>query len=241
MTHFLSHRNVSLWAVHMKLLLRTPSILTARSMSRSSNISLSDPSSSRSSGSLLLSNPVHVAKSTTRVTRKLEASGSTYSDRPVLSEAAVPRGLCQQQEPFSQLRYNQQNHHLLFLRLAAILVCTTCRTHDPCSFLRPVRASLVLLHHVLRRSILGLPSRCTLAQCRLNPPLLVHRWRRRLDTKHILLPRGNLTLGLWCRLLLDLLGQVPLTIFPLRCHVMWELVTRTPLLRMKLVRLTMRW
>ena len=158
----------------------------------------------------------------------------------MLSEAAVPRGLFQQQEPFSQSRYNQQNHHMLFLRLAAILVCTTCRTHAPCSSLRPVRASLVLLHHVLRRSILSLPSRCTLAQCRLNPPLLVHRWHRRLDTKHILLPLGNLTLALRCRLLLDLLGQVPLTIFPLRCRVMCGLVTPTPLIRIKLVRLTMR-
>ena len=46
----------------MKLLRRSPSILTARSMSRSSNISLSDPSSTRSSGSLLLSNPVHVGE-----------------------------------------------------------------------------------------------------------------------------------------------------------------------------------
>ena len=155
----------------------------------------------------------------------------------------------------------------------------------PCSFPRPARASLILLHHVLRRSILSLPSRCTLAQCRLNPPLLVHRWHRRLDTKHFLLPRGNLTLALRCRLLLDLLGQVPLTIFPLRCRVvgtrdpyptypnqtrsfdhamvigpgfnpcsvgyplffplrcrvMWALVTPTPLLRIKIVRLTMRW
>ena len=159
----------------------------------------------------------------------------------MLSEAAVPRGLYQQQEPFFQSRYNHQHNHMLFLRLAAILVCTTCRTHAPCSFLRPVRASLVLLHHVLRRSILSLPSRCTLAQCRLNPPLLVHRWHRRLDTKHILLPRGNLTLALWCRLLLDLLGQVPLTIFPLRCRVMWGLVTPTPLIQIKLVLLTMRW
>ena len=183
----------------MKFLLRSPSILTARSMSRSPNISLSDASSSRSSGSLLLSNPVHVGEvnklANSSSLSSLEASGSTYSDRPVLSEAAVPRGLYQQQEPFSQSRYNQQNHHMLFLRLAAILVCTTCRTHAPCSFLRPVRASLVLLHHVLRRSILSLPSRCTLAQCRLNPPLLVHRWPRRLGTKHILLSRGNLTLA----------------------------------------------
>ena len=131
--------------------------------------------------------------------------------------------------------------HMLFLRLAAILVCTTCRAHAPCSFLRPVRAILVLLHHVLRRSILSLLSRCTLAQCRLSPPLLVHRWHHRLDTKHILLPRGNLTLPLRCRLLLDLLGQILLTIFPLRCRVMWGLVTPTPLIRIKLVRLTMRW
>ena len=48
----------------------------------------------------------------------------------------------------------------------------------PCSSPRLVRASLALLHHVLRRSILSLPSRCTLAQCRLNPPLLVHPWHR---------------------------------------------------------------
>ena len=148
----------------------------------------------------------------------------------MLSEAAVPRGLCQQQEPFCQSRYNQQNHHMLFLRVAAILVCTTFRTHALCSFLRPVRASLVLLHHVLRRSILRLPSRSTLAQCRLNPPLLVHRWHPRLDTKHIFLPRGNLTLALRCHLLLDLLGQVTLTIFPLRCRVMLGLVTPTPLI-----------
>ena len=46
----------------MKFLLRAPSILTARSMSRSSYISLSDPSSSRSSRSLLLNNPVHVSE-----------------------------------------------------------------------------------------------------------------------------------------------------------------------------------
>ena len=46
----------------MKFLLRSPSILTARSMSRSPNISLFDASSSRSSGSLLLSNPVHVGE-----------------------------------------------------------------------------------------------------------------------------------------------------------------------------------
>ena len=119
------------------------------------------------------------------------------------------------------------------------MVCT-CRTHAPCSSPRVVRASLALLHHVLRRSILSLPSRYTLAQCRLNPPLLVHPWHRRLDTKHIPLPRGNLTLALRCRLLQDLLGQVPLIIFPLRCRVMWGLVTPTPLIRIKLVRLTMR-
>ena len=85
-------------------------------MSRSSTNSLSDPSTSQNSGSLLLSNPIHVgAVNNTSYPHNLaslsslEASGSTYSDRPVLSEAAVPRVLSQPQESFSQSRYSQQN------------------------------------------------------------------------------------------------------------------------------------
>ena len=120
-------------------------------------------------------------------------------------------------------------------------VSNPCPVQFPHSFLWPVRASLALLHHVLRRSILSLPSRCTLAQCRLNPPLLVHRWHRRLDTKHILLPRGNLTLTLRCRLLLDLLGQIPLYYFSPTLPRYVGLVTPTTLIQIRLVRLTMRW
>ena len=85
-------------------------------MSRSSTNSLSDPSTSQSSGSLLLSNPIHVGAVNNTSNphnlaslSSLEASGSTYSDRPVLSEAAVPRVLSQPQESFSQSRYSQQN------------------------------------------------------------------------------------------------------------------------------------
>ena len=85
-------------------------------MSRSSTNSLSDPSTSQSSGSLLLSNPIHVGAVNNTSNphnlaslSSLEASGSTYSDRPVLSKAAVPRVLSQPQESFSQSRYSQQN------------------------------------------------------------------------------------------------------------------------------------
>ena len=138
-------------------------------MSRSSNNSLPNPSTSQSSGSLLLNNLVHVdaINNTSNLHNlsslsSLEASGSMYSGRPVLSEAAVPRVLSQQQESFSQSCYINKTHPLFFPHLAAILDCTTCRTHAPCSFLRPVRASWVLLHHVLRCSLLSLPSRCTL-------------------------------------------------------------------------------
>ena len=169
---------------------------------------------------MLLSNPVHVGEvnntsnpPTRRISRRSKHLGQRSRIVQRYLTLPCPVGYVSYKNPFSQSRYNQQNHHMLFLRLAAILVCTTGRTHAPCSFLRPVRASLVLLHHVPPRSILSLPSRCTLAQCCLHPPLPVNRWHRRLDTKRLLLPRGNLTLALRCRLLPDLLGQVPLTIF----------------------------
>ena len=114
--------------IHFKLLRRTPLIFTARSMGRSSNNSLSNPSTSQSSGRLFLSNPVHVdAVNNTSNPHNLsslsslEASGSTYSGRSVLSKAAVPRVLSQQQESFSQSRWSQQNPSHVFPSLCSHL------------------------------------------------------------------------------------------------------------------------
>ena len=217
-------------------------------MSRSSNNSLSDPSSSRSSGSLLLSNPVHIGEvnnTSNPHTRRLYRR-SKHLDQRIRIVQCYLKLLCRvgyisNKNPSLGSVTINKTIPCYFFAWPPFCFVQRVKPMPPCSFLRPVRASLVLLHHVLRRSILSLPSRCTLAQCRLNSPLLVHRWHRRLDTTHILLPRGNLTLALRYRLLLDLLGQVPLSIFSLRCRVMWGLVTPTPLIRIKLVRLTIRW
>ena len=125
-----------------------------------------------------------LATSLTQPLSSLEASVSSSPDRPVILQSLCTLSYRNSKHPSLTRDTINKTHHMFFLRLAAILVCTTRQTHAPCSPLRPVRASWVLLHYVLRRSILSFPSRCTPAQCRIHPPSLVQRWRRHTDPKH---------------------------------------------------------
>ena len=223
------------WAVHFKFLLRSPLIFTARSMSRSSTNSLSDPSTSQSSGSLLLSNPIHVGAVNNTSNphnlaslSSLEASGSTYSDRPVLSEAAVPRVLSQPQESFSQSRYSQQNPSPVVPSLGSHLglynVSNPCpvpfpeagqsqlgpltsrSTPLPPQFAQPMHSSLVSF----QPPVVGLPLARPFGHDT-RPPA---PWQSNVGSTVSTAP--------------GLSQSGTPYYFPLRCRVIWGLVTSTP-------------
>ena len=228
----------------MKLLLPSPSILTARSMSRSSNISLSDPSSSRSSGSLLLSNPVHVGEvnnTSNPQTRRLYRRSKHLDQRIRIVQCYLklpcPVGYVTNKKPSLSCVTINKTIACYFFFFDLYNVSNPCPVQFPeagQSQFGPLTSRSTPLHSQFAQPLhsSSVSSQPSVAGPPVAPPFghETHSpapWQSNIGSTVSSAP-GFAQSG------------TPYY-FPLRCRVMWGLVTPTPLIRIKLVRLTMQW
>ena len=210
-------------------------------MSRSSNISLSDPSSSRSSGSLLLSNPVHVGvvnntsnPHTYRLYRRSKHLDQRIRIVQCYLKLLCPVGYISNKNPSLRsvtITWPLGRHFVLYN------VSNPCPVQFPeagQSQFGPLTPRSTPLHPQFAQPLhsRSVSSQPPVAGPPLAPPFghethSAAPWQSNIGSTVSSAP-GFARSG------------TPFY-FPLRCRVMWGLVTPTPLIRIKLVRLTMRW